>query len=151
MNYYFIGLLVVCSVYAVAAGGAPERIAAAAYALSCLATSAILRAHMGSRWVHVELGVFMIDTIIFCLFCVLALRAERFWVIWASALLGLGVLGHLGRWYAPDLLWWAYAVVLTIWSYPILLLLAVGTWNHQQRLSRFGADKSWSPVPPCRP
>jgi len=61
-----------------------------------------------------------------------------------SALLGLGVLGHLARWAGPDAIPWAYAVVLTIWSYPILAIIAIGTFNHQRRLKRLGTDPSWS-------
>jgi hypothetical protein len=60
-----------------------------------------------------------------------------------TALLGLGVLGHLARLVGPDTFWWAYAVVLTIWSYPILALFAVGTFLHQRRLALHGADRSW--------
>ena len=78
------------------------------------------------------------------LFCVLAVRANRFWPIWVSAFLGMGVLGHLARWAGPDVLWYAYAVVLTIWSYPILAIIAIGTFNHQRRRGRFETDRSWS-------
>jgi hypothetical protein len=75
----------------------------------------------------------LIDVVTFALFCLIALRADRFWPIWASALLGLGLLGHLARAAEPDLFWWAYAVSLTIWSYPILALIALGTWTHRRR------------------
>ena len=43
----------------------------------------------------------------------------------------------------PDTFWWAYAVVLTIWSYPILALIASGTFLHRRRLNLYGADRSW--------
>ena len=91
----------------------------------------------------------------FAFFCVLALRADRYWPIWVSALLGLGVLGHLARWAGPDVFPWAYAVVLTIWSYPILAIIAIGTFNHQRR-ARAGISKSYSErasnaIPPRAP
>ena len=117
-----------------------------------------LTALLGSqpiRWRSVEFGVFIVDVLVFVAFIVLALRANRFWPIWVSALLGLGVLGHLARWAGPDVIPWAYAVVLTIWSYPILAIIALGTFNHQRRLKRFGSDASWSsssvrsPTPPA--
>lgn len=39
---------------------------------------------------------------------------------------------------------WGYAFALAVWSYPMLFLLVLGTWNHQRRLTRSGVDKSWS-------
>ncbi|TMJ19667.1 MAG: hypothetical protein E6G92_07820 [Alphaproteobacteria bacterium] len=144
MNYYFVALLAICSAYALAVGGAPERIAAASYALSCGGTHFALASHAGSRWLKLEVGVLIIDFLIFACFCVLASRADRFWPIWASALLGLGVLGHLARWLTPNLGSWPYAVSLTIWSYPILFLMALGAWTHRRRLARFGEDRPWT-------
>ena len=157
MNYYFVGLLLLCTVYAFAAGGAPEKTGTAIYASSVVVTHILLTAHLG-RWRGIEFGVFTVDLVTFLLFCVLAVRANRFWPIWVSAFLGMGVLGHLARWAGPDVLWYAYAVVLTIWSYPILAIMALGTFNHRRRLARFGTDRSWSsssapsaPTPPAGP
>jgi hypothetical protein len=136
LNYYFIALLVATTIYAFARGGTPERIGAAAYCVSDAATHFVLNSHVGHKWIRFEDGVFLIDLLIFITFCLLALRADRFWPIWVSALLGLGVLGHFARWYAPEIHWYAYAVVLTIWSYPILLLIALGTWNYRRSRAR---------------
>lgn len=156
MNFYFIGLLVICSVYAFIAGGGPERIGAAAYALSVAATYLILWSH-ASEWQTVELGVFTVDVLVFAIFVILAVRADRYWPLWVSALLGLGILGHMARWAGPDVIPWAYAVILTIWSYPILAIIALGTFNHQRR-ARSRGDKSRSissakspPAPPPGP
>jgi hypothetical protein len=145
VNYYFVGLLIACTVYACIAGGAPERIGAIAYALSCAATYFVISAQRGA-WQNIEYGVFFIDIVTLVFFCLLALRANRFWPVWASAFLGLGVLGHLGRWVMPDAYWWAYAVVLTIWSYPILATIALGTWAYKRRLAQSGAEQCWSSV-----
>lgn len=148
MNYFFLVLLVGCTTYALVWGGAPERIAASVYALSCVVTFIALAASR-PRWQSVEVGVFILDVVTFAIFCVLAMRANRFWPIWVSGLLGLGVLGHLARWAGPDVFWWAYAVIMSIWSYPILAIIALGTWHHQRRLARFDADPSWSSVARC--
>ena len=102
------------------------------------------------RFQGVEVGVLIVDVCVFFSFVLLALRANRFWPIWVSALLGIGVLASLTMLMGPRVIPWAYAVVLSIWSYPILMLIAVGTHNHQRRLTRDGADPSWtrSSVPP---
>ncbi len=142
MNYPFVALLALTTLYALWAGGGPERIGAAVYAVSVAATHLILTAHT-QRWLNVETGVFIVDVVTFLAFVPIALRADRFWPLWVSAFLGLGVLGHVARMVGPDTFWWAYAVVLTIWSYPILALLALGTFLHRRRLARHGADRSW--------
>ena len=157
MNYPFAALLALTTHYALLAGGGPERIGAAVYAVSVAATHLILTAHT-QRWLNVETGVFIVDVVTFLAFVPIALRADRFWPLWVSAFLGLGVLGHLARMVGPDTFWWAYAVVLTIWSYPVLALLALGTFLHRRRLARHGADRSWvsssgrsAPAPPAAP
>ena len=157
MNYPFAALLALTTLYALLAGGGPERIGAAVYAVSVAATHLILTAHT-QRWLNVETGVFIVDVVTFLAFVPIALRADRFWPLWVSAFLGLGVLGHLARMVGPDTFWWAYAVVLTIWSYPVLALLALGTFLHRRRLVLHGADRSWvnssdrsGPMPPAGP
>jgi hypothetical protein len=142
VNYYFVTLLALTTVYAFWAGGQPERIGALIYAISVAATHVILDLQR-HRWLAFEMGVLIVDVAVFLAFIALALRADRFWPLWVSALLGLGVLGHLARYVEPDTFWRAYHVVLTIWSYPILALIALGTFLHRRRLIRHGADRSW--------
>lgn len=155
MNYLYLALLIATAAYAGWRGGAPERIGIAIVAvnavLSFLAVSA-----PGSRFRGVETGVLVVDILAFAAFALLAMRAHRFWPIWVSALLGLGVVGHLAMSLHPQVIPWAYAVVLSVWSYPILLLIVAGTWNHRRRLTRSGVDPSWTrfsapPGPPAPP
>jgi hypothetical protein len=143
VNYFFLALLLCSCAYAFVAGGTPERIGTTAYALSCFATLLVLSA-WPFRFQSIEVGALVVDILIFVTFVVLALRANRYWPIWVSGLLGLGVLGHLARWAGPDVIPWAYAVILSIWSYPILAIMALGTFNHQRRLRLRGSDRSWS-------
>lgn len=143
MNYFFLILLIVVTAYAFVAGGGPERIGAAAYLAGTEATHFALAPHVGHRWLQVETGVFIVDVITLLAFAVLALRSDRFWPIWVSALLGLAVLGHFARWWmGSEIVWYAYAFVSTIWSYPILALIALGTWNHQHRRADLTAPKA---------
>ena len=157
MNYHFVVPLALVTLYALWAGGGPERVGAAVYALSVAATHLTLLMH-SQRWLNLEAEVFIVDAVTFLIFIPIALRADRFWPLWVAAFLGLGVLGHLGKLAGPDVFRWAYAVVLTIWSYPILALIALGTFLHQRRLRRNGADRSWTsssvpsdPAPPPGP
>jgi len=143
VNYYFPALLLICCLYAFVAGGSPERIGAASYAIACIATR-LLFATQSTKFRSFEFGVFIVDVLVFVAFAMLALRANRFWPIWISALLGLGVLAHLARWAGPGTIPWAYQLVASVWSYPILAIIALGVFNHQRRLKQFGTDRSWS-------
>jgi len=158
VNLLFLALLVLCTLYALWAGGAPERIGASIYALSVAATFLIVAKPHQQTWLNLEVGAFAIDAATFAIFVVIALRADRFWPLWVSALLGVAVLGHLARMVMPDTFWRAYAFVLSFWSYPILALMALGTFLHRRRLARKGADRSWAsssgrsdPAPPAGP
>lgn len=143
INLYYLALLVACSAYAFIRGGAPERIGMAIVAANAILSFVAVSAP-AIRFRGVEVGVFIVDVAAFLAFVPLALRADRFWPIWVSALLGLGVLGSLAMLLHPRVIPWAYAVVLSIWSYPILLLIAGGTFAHRYRLKRNGADPSWT-------
>lgn len=136
MNYYFIALMLAGCLYAFLAGGRPEKVGAAFYTLSCVATQISYTLSPRPPWASLEIGVFVIDILIFGLFVMLALRADRFWPIWASALLGLGVLGHLARMAEPAMISWTYAVSISIWSYPILASIAIGSFNYNRKKAR---------------
>ena len=98
----------------------------------------------GANYRSVEIGVFFVDLATFAAFLALALRAERFWPSWLAALQLLGALSHIIKLMDPALPPRAYAVAAIFWSYPMILLLALGTWRHQRRLRRLGFDRSWS-------
>ena len=127
-------LLILCWTYAMLKGGSPERIGATVLALGSFLTVAVLPSwagHVGS----VEIGILVVDIACLAAFAVLALRADRFWPIWVTALVGVGALGHLARWFdGPEISTRVYAMSLAIWSYPMLALIAIGTLNHQRRL-----------------
>lgn len=143
MNLAFLILLVATTAYALTFGGTPERIAASLYAAACVLSFGVVSA-IPYRFRSVEIGIFAIDLLLFIAFVLLALRANRFWPLWVSALLGLGLLGHLAMMARPQVVAWAYAAILSIWSYPILFLVCVGTAAHRSRLKRNGADPSWT-------
>jgi hypothetical protein len=155
MNYVFVALLIGCVAYAFVSGGAPERIGASIYAAGSVLTWLVVSAPP-VRFRGVEIGVFIVDAFVFLGFVLLALRANRFWPIWVSALVGLGIAGHLAMLLHPQVIPWAYAVVLSIWSYPIMAIMAAGIWTHRRRRIRNGADPSWTrssgpPGPPNPP
>ncbi len=93
---------------------------------------------MVSRYQGVEMGVLAIDLMVFLIFTGVALRSDRFWPLWVSGLQLTTALGHILKAVEIDLVPIAYAVSLRFWSYPILVILAVGTWRGRKRQRSFG-------------
>ena len=143
VNLIFLALLIGCCGYALLRGGAPERMGAIIFAAGSALTLAALSAPP-IRYNNVEVGVFVVDAATFVAFTILALRAERFWPLWVAGLLGVGLVAHLAKLLSDAVIPWAYAVVLSVWSYPILVVLVIGTIRHRRRLARNGVDRSWT-------
>jgi hypothetical protein len=139
----FAVLLAGCCGYAFLYGGPPERVGAAILAVGSILTLVAVSAR-GMRFHSVEGGVFLVDVAALFAFLILALYSERFWPLWVTALQAIGVAGHAVKLADPGVIWRIYAFVLAFWSYPMLLLIVIGTWNHHRRVVRFGADRSWS-------
>ena len=127
--------------YALLRGGAPERIAAALL-VATIEASWLLLTPLAIRFRHVELGVFFVDIALFGSLYALSLPCRRFWPIWITACQGLGMVSHLAV-FAPHVIQWAYGNAVQLWSYPMLILLGVGTYRHRQRLKRTGRDRAW--------
>lgn len=139
---YYLLLFAACT-YALFRGGAPERIAAILYPVATLLT--VLAAPQWEwRSDGIDWGVFVVDAALFAALVLLALHANRFWPIWASALQGFGLLGHVAVLAAPNIAPVVYASMVAIAAYPMLLLLAAGTYRHQKLIAEVGADPSWT-------
>lgn len=136
-------LLFGCFFYALARGGAPEKAAATILLVGSLITP-IFASNLSVRFTSVELWVLGVDVATLVGLLLVALYAERYWPLWVVALHIVGMAAHAVRQIDPTIMRWAYAFAIAFWSYPMLLLIIIGTWRHQQRLARYGADKSWS-------
>ena len=139
---YYV-LLDLCWIYALLRGGVPERLGAAIVAIGSAITVAAMSSRAG-RFGSVEVGAFIVDVLCLIAFLALALRANRYWPLWIVALQIIGTAAHAVKLADPALIGRAYAFALAFWSYPMLLLIALGTWRHQRRLAEFGVDRSWS-------
>jgi hypothetical protein len=140
---FFNLLLFGCFFYAWLRGGGPEKAAATIILVGSLATP-LLTPGLSVRFSSVETGILLVDASALLALLLVALFAERYWPLWVVALHIVGMAAHGVRMVDPTIMRWAYGFAIAFWSYPMLLLIIVGTWRHQQRLARFGADKSWS-------
>jgi hypothetical protein len=115
--------------YALYRGKTDARIVAGVFLIGNLATL-LLRS---STYASVESSVFVIDVLAFLAFTYAALISDRFWPLWVSGLQLTTSLGHVFKLIDSHLLPLAYAAALRFWAYPILIILAVGTWRSHRR------------------
>ncbi|VWX55893.1 hypothetical protein [Sphingorhabdus sp. 109] len=140
---FFFSLLIVVCVYSTIKGGAPERRAVIIFIVG-IALSMIAATLSNLRFTQLEIGILTSDMAMLAAFVGLALHAERYWTLWLCSMQVIQVLSHIPLMIIPELLPQAYYVIAAFWAYPMLIVLAIGTYRHQQRLRQFGADRSWS-------
>ena len=131
--FIFIPLLLAVCCYACWRGGWDER----TVAVTCLAGTAatlLVISPLRHRYSGVEEGLLIVDLAVLAGFVVVALRSKRFWPLWVAGLQLTTSLGHILKGVDPDLLPTAYGAALQFWSYPILVILAVGTFRARRRL-----------------
>jgi hypothetical protein len=127
---YTILLLGVCG-YAFWRGRSDERLAAAVCLIASVASLALL-GPARLRYSGIELGVLMVDLFTLAAFTYVALRSDRFWPLWISGLQLTTSVGHVLKAIDSHLVPFAYAAALRVWSYPILIILAVAVWRGQR-------------------
>jgi hypothetical protein len=142
-TFVYFAILLGCCLYTVLRGSAPERIGAAILLLGSILTLVTLSS-VATIYRSLEVGVFLVDVATLAAFVVLALRADRLWPLCITAFQLVGTAGHAVKLVDPQVLPYAYAFALRFWGYPMILMLIIGTWNHQRRLARNGVDRSWS-------
>ncbi|WP_371421282.1 hypothetical protein [Tardiphaga sp.] len=135
-------LYVGCCLFALIRGGAPERLGAliliADFELSLLVVEP-----MSGRFSGVEWSVFFVDLFAFFAVYLLSILSARYWPIWVAAVQGAVTMSHLTG-LRSDIVPWAYGSMVAIWSYLLLIMLAVATWRHRRRLKRYRMDPAWS-------
>ncbi len=124
-NFFRI-LLMLVALFAVLRGSRDERLVGLICVGGAFATQLVL-SPLAIRYAHVEVPVMIVDLAVFGGFLAVALRSERFWPLWAAGLQLTTLLGHLLKAIDLGLLPRAYGAAMVFWSYPIVLILAVGT------------------------
>lgn len=133
-RYFFWAILFLTVGYALWRGRSDERIAATV----CLAASVATRfaiSPLSERYANLEFGLLTIDAAVLLAFVAIALRSQRYWPLWVAGLQLTNSISHLMKVVDVDLLPRAYAAAAVFWSYPILLIIIVGTWrSHRRRM-----------------
>jgi hypothetical protein len=140
---FFYSALVGVSAYGISRGGGPER-AVALLLLAAAAGTLLAQSAPPVRFNDVEIGVLAVDAALFLGLLAVAMRAERYWPLWMTALQGVALAGHGAKAVNPHVIPWAYAVLLAFWGYPMVALLGIATWRHQHRVRKYGIERSWT-------
>lgn len=130
--FIYFGLLALCCGYALLRGNVDARIVATLCVVGTLATLAFL-SPMATRFTGVEGATLLVDLAVLAGFVAVALQSSRFWPLWVAGLQLTASLAHLMKAIDLDLLPHAYGAAMAFWSYPILLILAIGTWRGARR------------------
>jgi len=134
-QYFFRALLIASCGYALWRGRSDERIVA----IVCIAATSASRlafSPLSVRYTGVETGLLLIDVAVLGAFVFVALRSPRFWPLWVAGLQLTTSMAHLMKAIDEKLLPIAYGAAIALWSYPILVILAIGTWRgHMRRKS----------------
>ena len=128
-------LLALVVLYALLRGSRDERHVALICLVGAVLTTLVL-SPLAERFESVETPVMLVDLAVLAGFIAVALRSERFWPLWISGLQLTTIMGHVLKEVDLDLLPRAYGAALNFWAYPIVLILAIGTWRTQRRLNR---------------
>jgi len=112
-------------------GDEPERLGAAAYAMVFLGT--LVTPNRGNLSIP-QWSLMAMDIVLLVVFLGLALHSRRSWLVWASAFQALIVTGHVlvaANLRPPAD---AFATVINMSNYGLLIAMAVGTfWAWQER------------------
>jgi hypothetical protein len=128
----FWAIVVLICAYAWLRGRSEERIAATICLLATVATHFLI-SPLHERYTGVETGLLLIDLGVLAGFVAIALVSSRFWPLWAAGFQLTVSMSHLMKAVDLDLLPKAYAAAAVFWSYPILLVIVVGTWRANRR------------------
>lgn len=140
---YAYGVLFLgCSGYALLRGGGPERAVALIVIFGSLISPLVAPAH--PNFTRVSLLLLAVDLADQLALVIVAMRADRFWPIFAAAVHWLSPMSSLAKVAFPLIAPIIYGVTEQLSFVLVLLILAIGTWRHRSRLARFGSDASWS-------
>lgn len=143
----FAAAFLVCLGYTCWAGGRPERAAISAQ-LVALLLSLIAISFRSIPAVKLSAGLALVDALLAVALTMLALRSNRLWPIVLAGMQVATIFAHLAKILSFPLPPAGYVIFVQFWSWPMLLVTALGTYRHRTRVRRFGDEPDWKPLWP---
>jgi hypothetical protein len=128
----FDSLLLFSCIIAWFRGGDPEK-KAATMLFSAATLSWLVVDHGATMFSQIEWRLFIVDFMLAVALLILAISADRYWPMWLTALQIVSLLMHPAFGLSQSKMAFAYAVAVIAWSYPMLIILIVGTIRHTRR------------------
>jgi hypothetical protein len=131
--FFWAILLFICG-YAWWQGRIEEKVAATTCLVATLATHFVI-SPVTVRYTQVEFGLLGIDAFVLASFVAIALSSSRFWPLWAAGFQLTVSMSHFMKGVDLQLIPQAYAAAAVFWSYPILIVILVGTWRTKRKVA----------------
>lgn len=135
MNFAFLGYLIVLFTtisYALTRGGRSEKLGAVVL-LTMIAAQFVSRWAVTKSYAHVDLAFLTSDLIGLVGFGLITLGTNRFWPIWATSLQLLCCAAQFAKLLQPEAHGLVYALMTTVPSGLVVLVLLVGTMAYARR------------------
>ena len=133
--FFWVFLVVTCG-YALWRGRKYERLSAAICIIATILSAFgfyVMRRFHPIDYSGVQTSDLIVDSLVLVSFIFIALRSDRFWPLWVAGLQLTISMSHLFKAIDPNLLPMAYAAAERFWSYPTLLIIAIGAWRQHRR------------------
>ncbi|WP_156405263.1 hypothetical protein [Sphingomonas sp. Root710] len=117
-------------IYAFRRGGWEEKLAITGVTVSAY-LSVLLREPSEDPFGQVEVQVLSVDIALLVILLIVAFPSRKYWPLWVVAMQGMTLLAHFLP-LMPNMLPWTYYNAEALWSYPTLVVLAFGIYNHHK-------------------
>ena len=139
---FFLTFFVLAVSFATWRGAGPERVTAGAYVIALAAT---LYVGAPGNFEVVPVALLLVDIALLMGLSLIAVRANRWWIIPAAGSQLVAVLVHASKLIEPAMIPNSYVFLTDIWSWPMVALLCLGTWAHQRRIDQEVIVPDWKP------
>ncbi len=132
---YLFLTLVICGLAFWRGGSSEKRIAVTL--LAGWAASLVMFRH---NRINPDVGVMIVDAVAALIFIWESIRSRLLWTVAISAFQLVALASHVAVLIDLRVTINTYMMSLAVWSYAILLTLALGVWLHWREMRRYEAD-----------